>query len=85
MAGELSISYPTGNTLYAVVLDATGQIYNTVGASFEAINGSNWTQYDHALTESGSTGLYIGNFPSVSAGSFWFDIRLQAGGSRRGD
>ena len=34
MANELVINYPTGATLYAMLFDATGQIWN--GSAFAA-------------------------------------------------
>lgn len=79
MANELTIDYPTGATLYAYVLDATGQVWN--GVAFEAPQNANWGNYDIALTEAGTTGVYRGNMPAVAAGLYSFVVRLQAGGA----
>lgn len=79
MANEITIDFPTGNTLYAYLLNAIGQIWN--GAAFETPQNANWATYDIALTEAGTTGIYRGNMPSASAGFYWFVVRLQGGGA----
>lgn len=80
MANELIINYPTGATLYALLFDATGQIYN--GSTFVAPGSTNWTSYDIALTEvATATGIYRGNMPTVTTGVYSFVVRKQAGGS----
>jgi hypothetical protein len=81
MANELSVNYPGGNTLYAVLLNSVGQAYNTSGATFEAPVNANWTNYDIALTEAENTEFYIGTMPIVAAGVYYFNVRKQAGGS----
>ena len=84
MASELQLAYgTTGSTLYAVVRNATGSVWNTAGAAFEAYSGANWTDYDVALTEQGSSGYYAGTFPAgiTSAGVYPVEVRLRAGGS----
>ena len=47
---ELQAQLSTGSTLYAILLNSVGQIWN--GSAFEAVNGANWATYDIALTES---------------------------------
>lgn len=79
MANELTIAYPTGNTLYTILLDAVGQAWN--GSAFEAPVDANWATYDIALAEAENTGLYRGDMPAADAGAYSFDVRLQAGGS----
>jgi hypothetical protein len=79
MSNELSITYPTGNTLYAILENAVGQVYN--GAAFEAPINANWLTYDVAMTEAGTTGIYLGDMPVITAGVYYFTVRLQAGGA----
>lgn len=82
MAAELQLAHgTTGRTLYAVLRSATGTVYNTAGAAFEAYNASNWTSYDIALTEQGTSGYYVGDMPAVAAGIYAVEVRWQAGGS----
>jgi len=58
MANELVIHYPTGATLYALLFDATGQVYN--GSTFGAPGSASWTDYDIAMTEAATaTGIYL--------------------------
>ena len=78
MTNELAIRYPTGSTLYAHVLDATGQVWN--GAGWEAPQNANWLNYDLAMAEAGTTGYYRVSMPAVAAGSYSFLVFLQAGG-----
>jgi hypothetical protein len=76
---ELQLPYDSGLTLYAHVLNASGQRWN--GSAFETYNEANWTTYDVALTEQGASGLYVGNFPSVAAGLYSAVVYQQQGGS----
>jgi hypothetical protein len=71
----------TGRTLYAVVRNNGGEVWN--GSAFETYAGGNWTTYDVALTEQGSSGYYVGTFPAliVAAGSYQVESRDQSGGS----
>ena len=69
MANELVIHYPTGATLYALLFDATGQVYN--GSAFAAPGSAAWTDYDIAMTEvATSTGIYRASMPAAAAGSY---------------
>jgi hypothetical protein len=80
MANELLINYPTGATLYALLFDATGQVWN--GSAFAAPGSAAWTDYDIAMTEvATATGLYRGSMPAEAAGSYSFIVRKQAGGA----
>jgi len=79
MAGELSCTYPTGNTLYAHLFNSNGQIYN--GSSFESPQDANYGNYDIAAPEKENTGIYEANMPASTAGIYSFVFRLQAGAS----
>lgn len=76
MANELRAYLTPGKTLYAVLLNATGQARN--GSAFETLAGANWTNYDIALTEA-VAGVYLGNMPNVAAGSYSYVVYEQAG------
>src|SRR5574343_433077 len=80
MANELVIHHPTGATLYALLFDATGQIYN--GSTFGAPSSASWTDYDIAMSEAATaTGIYRADMPAVAAGAYGWVVRRQAGGS----
>jgi hypothetical protein len=80
MANELIINYPTGATLYALLFDATGQVWN--GSAFAAPASGSWTSYDIAMTEvATATGVYRASMPAAAAGTYTFVVRKQAGGS----
>lgn len=83
MAGELQFSNSafTGDTLYAHLFNASGQVYDTVGANFEAFVDAQVANYDIAMTEQGTaSGLFTGTMPGVAAGVYSFTVRQQAGG-----
>lgn len=70
----------SGQTLYAVIHDASGQLWN--GSAFETFNGSNWSNYVTALTEQTSSGYYKASFPSgVASGKYTIVYYAQQGGS----
>lgn len=79
MANEIKAPSVTGLTLYAVVINLAGQVWN--GTTFEALLGANWANYDIALTEQVSAGIYYGTFPVVAAGLYDVQIRQQLGGT----
>jgi hypothetical protein len=76
MANELHAHTTTGLTIYAVLLNSVGQIYN--GTTFVTINGANWTTYDIAMTEA-TAGIYLANMPSVTGGVYSYAAYQQAG------
>lgn len=80
MANELGINYPTGATLYVLLFDAVGRVYN--GSTFETPASANWANYDLAMSEAATaTGIYRATMPTVAAGVYSFVVRKQAGGS----
>lgn len=80
MASELQISYGvSGLTLYSVIRTTVGTVWN--GAAFVAFVGANWSTYAVTMTEQGTSGYYVGNFPIVALGVYNVETRVQAGGS----
>ncbi len=80
MANELVINYPTGATLYALLFDSIGQVWN--GSAFAAPGSAAWTDYDIAMTEAATaTGIYRASMPSAAAGVYGWAVYKQKGGS----
>lgn len=80
MAGEIQIAHGvTGRNLYAVIRSAVGTVWN--GTTFVTYNGANWTTYAVALTEQGTSGYYVGTFPTVASGVYNLEVRDRLGGS----
>lgn len=80
MANELIINYPTGATLYALLFDGTGQVWN--GSSFVVPASADWLNYDIAMSEvATATGIYRGTMPAAAAGVYGWTVRKQAGGT----
>jgi len=81
MANEIHLDYASGNTIYAVVRNAAGQVWYPAGAAFEnwGNSGHNADNYDIALTGKGGS-RYVGNFPgNIPAGRYTVQMFLQAG------
>src|SRR5262245_66234944 len=81
MASEIQFDHTTGRTCYVSIRNAIGEIYNTVGAAFEAYNASNYADYDFAATEQGASGLYAANMPAINPGVYSIVAKERAGGS----
>ena len=80
MANELVINHPTGATLYALLFDATGNVWN--GSAFAAPGSASWTDYDIAMSEvATATGIYRASMPAAAAGAYGWVVRKQAGAS----
>lgn len=80
MANEISLDYgTTGLTLYALIFNAVGQIWN--GATFETPLAANWATYATTMSEQSTTGFYAGTFPVVAAGEYSVSIRRKMSGS----
>lgn len=78
----VNLSGLSGDTLYAVITNRSGQYWNTASTSYEAFTVANWGDYAVSLSEDGSTGKFQLTFPSgISGGENDIDIRKQAGGS----
>lgn len=74
------VSTPT--TAYFVICNSVGEFWNTALVAFEAYNAANWTSYDVALTRSGSSIHYFGDFPtSIAIGTYSLTAYEQAGAS----
>ncbi len=80
MASELQTDYLTAKTVYFLLRNSVGQIWN--GAAFEAYVTANYANYDIAGTEQGTaSGYYVGNMPAVAAGIYYLVAKEQTGGS----
>lgn len=79
MAGELQADFITGKTLYFLVRDSNGKIWN--GAAFETYSSAHYANYPVTGTEEGASGLYTGAMPGASVGIYHVVAKGQAGGS----
>lgn len=61
MSNELRIGSVTDLTVYAAILNDNSRIWN--GSSFEVYSSVNYPNYDVTVTEQGSSGIYVGDFP----------------------
>lgn len=80
MANELATDYLSGNTVYFLVRNQTGSIWN--GSSLVAYVTANFSTYVITATEQGTaSGYYTGTMPGVAAGVYNIVAKQQAGGS----
>lgn len=81
MAREIRGVATPGVTLYARILNSSGQWWN--GTTFETYVAGNWSTYDVAMTEQGSSGVFVADFPTAitSNGTYECYVHQQAGGS----
>lgn len=81
MSNEIHANYASGNTLYAVVRNAAGDVWYVAGQAFEVwgIGGRTVDDYDISLTDK-SGSRYVGNFDTnIQAGRYSVQVFLQAG------
>jgi hypothetical protein len=80
MANEIHINYASGNTLYTVIRNVTGEVWYVAGQAFEAWGSSGRTadNYDISLTDK-SGSRYVGSFDTnIPAGRYSVQVFLQA-------
>jgi len=82
MLNQVHISYPEiSNTIYVIVRDKDGNVWNTQSEALEAWNDANYSKYIINSTYKGGN-LYIAEFPTaVSRGYYTIQIVIQEGGS----
>ena len=81
MANEIYVNYASGNTLYAVVRNAAGDVWYATGHLFEVwgTGGRTADDYDISLTDK-SGSLYVSSFDTnIPAGRYSIQVFLQAG------
>lgn len=81
MANEIHVDYQSGNTLYAVVRNSSGQVWYPAGQTFEdwGTGGHDADDYDISLTDK-SGDRYVGNFDNnISGDRYTVQVFLQAG------
>jgi len=81
MANEIQVNYASGNTLYAVIRNTTGEVWHVAGQVFESwgTSGRMANDYDISLTDK-SGSRYIGSFDTnISAGRYSIQVFIQAG------
>lgn len=80
MADEIHINYSSGGTVYAVIRNSTGQVWNLSAEAFEdwGTEGRNAEGYALPLADKGGS-RYIGDFDeNIPAGRYTIQAFLQA-------
>lgn len=86
MAAYIKTQYVSGVTMYAIIRNASNQVWN--GSTFESFNASNYASYDVALAEQGNTGYYVVEFPSgipASTSKYSFSLHVTESSPAHGD
>jgi hypothetical protein len=81
MANEIHADYASGNTLYAVIRNNSGEVWYIAGEAFETwgTDSRDADDYDISLIDKGGS-RYVGNIDTnIPAGRYCVQIFLQAG------
>lgn len=68
MPTPIETIYLTGATLYAVIHNPSGTVWNNNTLTFETYNAGNWSNYAVPLTEQAGSGYYRGTYPAGISG-----------------
>lgn len=82
MAGEIQLAYGvSGRTLYALVRNSVGEVWQTTTNTFVAYATADLANYDIPLAEQGAaSGYYAGDFPAaIAAGVYAVAVMDRAG------
>lgn len=81
MAGEIQCTYASGATVYALIRNRNGAVWN--GSAFVTYASVDYSTYEVALTEQGTSGFYAGTFPAgiTSGGVYSIVAKQQTGGA----
>lgn len=80
MAGIIECIAQTGQTLYSVIHNSSGQLWNTGGVAFENYNSAHWSNYVTSLTEQSPTGYYSAVFPIAIPVGKYTEVYYQGSG-----
>jgi hypothetical protein len=81
MANEIHVNYASGNTLYAAIRNAAGNVWYVAGQVFEVwgTGGRTANDYDISLTDKNGS-RYVSSFDTnIPAGRYFIQVFLQAG------
>ncbi len=83
MAGEIQAQWAAGRTLYAIVWNSVGLVWNTSTLAFESFAGGSYANYTIQMVAQGTTlGFYTGTFPpQIIPGVYSIVVYNQLGGS----
>lgn len=79
MSKELYQAWTASGTLYALIRNQSGEVYQTTTSTFVTWADADIANYAIAMVASGR--VHFGDFPAVTAGVFDVFICLRAGGS----
>jgi hypothetical protein len=81
MANEIHVNYASGNTLYAVVRNISGDVWYVAGQTFEAWGTGSRTADDYNISLTHKNGSrYVGSFDTnIQTGRYSVQVFLQSG------
>jgi hypothetical protein len=84
MANEIRVAFNDGYTIYVIIRNDSGQIWDVGDGAFEAVgtwNDARVGECDIALTAKDGE-LYLGTFPAaINNGTYTVEAYIQGGGS----
>jgi hypothetical protein len=82
---ELQTSTITGSTVYAVIRSSAALVWNVSTSMFENFTNADWSNYIVPLTEQGTSGYFVGNFPTLITTADSFGIEFYSGAGTESD
>ncbi len=84
MSNEINVGFAPSQTVYVLVFNLAGKVWNAATSAFETYVTASRDSYDIPLTEQGTaSGIYLGDFPVLiqTSGTYTYYGYIQAGGS----
>ena len=73
-------AFLSGATLYAIIHNPNGQVWNNNTLAFENFNGANWANYAVAMAEQAGSGYYRAAYPAQITGVLTTEVVYQQKG-----
>lgn len=72
MSNELRIGSGSGNVVYAHIISPSARRWN--GSAFEVYASGSYPNYTITMTEQGTSGVYVGDFPATIATAALYEV-----------
>lgn len=80
MADEIRTTATSGQSIYALLRNAAGNIFDLLSEAFVTYSSANYQRYIITLDEQGETGVYLGSVPAgVASGMYSVQFKAQSG------
>src|SRR5690349_13645950 len=82
MANEIQFQYTTGKTIYAIVRNASAEVWSVTAEGFVTFADADISDYAMTVTEQGNSGYYLADFPTgITSGGRFKVVAFEEAGS----